>query len=272
MGLSISPLFHRSISMAGLPMTSFRPQSYLDIARGKFSALVGVNKFGRNANIDTAADEDIWDGGGTWVAPTAARTHDIASTSANDTSAGTGARTVRIYGLQTWATAESTEDVTLNGTSNVATANSYVIIYRMQVLTVGSGGTNAGDITATAQTDATVTAQISIGEGQTLMAIYGIPSGTIAYGTKWYAAINRTLTSGSIDCSLLVKTNADQSDSVFRVDHRLGLSLSGTSYVEHGFLPPVPVVGPAIVKVRGIAASANNTDVSAGFDFVLETV
>lgn len=271
MGLSISPLLNRSISMAGVQMTSFRPQSYLDIARGKFSALAAVNKFGRNPDIDNAADEDIWDGGGDWVAPTAARTHDIVSTDANDTSAGTGARTVRIYGLQTWATAESTEDVTLNGTTNVATANSYVIIHRMQVLTVGSGGTNAGNITATAQTDATVTAQLTAGEGQTLMAVYGIPSGITAYGTGWYSSINRQQTSGSIDCALLVKTDADQSDSLFRIGHRLGLSVSGTSYVGHAFVPPAPVVGPAIIKVRGITASANNTDVSAGFDLVLET-
>ncbi len=50
--------------------------SMLEIAKGNVPGHSTVNKFGRNTDIDTAAKEDIWDGGGLWVAPTQARKHD----------------------------------------------------------------------------------------------------------------------------------------------------------------------------------------------------
>lgn len=67
-----------------------------------------------------------------------------ASTDANDTSAGTGARTIRVSGIDTSFTA-FTETVTMNGQTsvNLATAN-VQFIYKIEVLTTGSGGLNAG--------------------------------------------------------------------------------------------------------------------------------
>lgn len=239
------------------------------VARGLLGDYASVNKFGRNPNIDTTTDpEDVWDAGGIWAAPTQARTHDVASTDTNDTSAGTGARTVRIFGLTTWDTNESSEDVTLNGTSNVATSSSYVIIHRMQILTAGSGGTNAGNITATAQTDATVTAQITAGFGQTLMTIYGIPSTKKFYIQKWYGSWAGAVGSGT-DSAIMrvnVKANADQSDSLFIVKHVLAATGGGNSYINHDFVLPLEVAGPAIVKITVQEVTANNTDIAAGFD------
>ncbi|MGI9405866.1 MAG: hypothetical protein ACR2O4_05805 [Hyphomicrobiaceae bacterium] len=246
---------------------------FLEISKGNVAGHTAVNKFGRNTDVDTATvPEDIWDGGALWVAPTTARTHDVVSTDANDAAAGTGARTIRVYGLTGWSTAEVTEDITLNGTTNVPTVNSYVIIYRMQVMTVGSGGVNAGVITATAQTDATVTAQIVIGEGQTLMAIYGLPSTQNFYVYAWYLAANRAAAStAGADLELRVKLDADQSDSTFVVKHHLGLSTAGSSSIRHVFDPSFRVTGPAIIKVTAENVSANDLDISAGFDGVLVT-
>lgn len=250
-------------------MSYWRPKELLDISNGLVPGHAAVNKFGRNSEIDSGDSEDVWDGGDDWVAPTTARLHDVKSTSGNDTSAGTGARTVEVYGLTGWSTAEVSETVTLNGTTNVATSNSYVIIHRMKVLTAGSGAINAGDITATAQTDATVTAQITAGEGQTLMAIYGIPSGQSLSLLNYYAAMNRTQTSGNIDVVVKITFNPDATNPVYRVAHRIGLNVAGTSFVQPTFLPPTSVAGPAIIKVRGDSASANNLDISAGFNAVL---
>ena len=102
-----------------------------EVALGNVSGWDHINKFGEALDADLSVDTDIWDGAdGTtstdvWVAPTTARTHDITSTSANDDGEGTpltGARTVEVYGLTAWNTAEVSETVTLNGTANVATA------------------------------------------------------------------------------------------------------------------------------------------------------
>lgn len=74
-----------------------------------------------------------------------AATVDIASTDANDTSAGTGLRTLTIDGLDSSGN-EQTETITLNGQTEVTSANTYTAINGFIGLTAGSGNTSAGDI------------------------------------------------------------------------------------------------------------------------------
>jgi hypothetical protein len=235
----------------------------LEIGRGNVSGQSLLLKFGRNGDVDTGGYEDVWDGGGTWVPPTAARVHNIVSSSVNDTAAGTGARTVTIIGLN-GSYAVTTETVTLNGTTNVTTANSYTIIYRMYVVTAGSGGTNAGNITATAQTDATVTAQISIGVAQTLMAIYQVPAGKTAYLRRYYASLNNATSATSADVRLLVKPFGE----VYQTKHVVGLLSTGSSFVDYRYDLPLVITEKSLIKLSA-ETSANNMDVSGGFDLVL---
>ena len=70
----------------------------------------------------------------------------IASSSAADTAAGTGARTVQVKGIDTSFAAFS-ENLTLNGQTsvNLVTAN-VLLINSIEVLTTGSGNLNAGNI------------------------------------------------------------------------------------------------------------------------------
>ena len=87
---------------------------------GEDPSILAVNKFGRNTDVDSAAAEDVWDGGGIWVAPTAARVHNLVSADAADDAAGTGAQTVLVTGLDgTWT--ETSETVTMDGITPVAT-------------------------------------------------------------------------------------------------------------------------------------------------------
>ena len=76
--------------------------------------------------------------------PTAAKL-DITSSNTADAAAGTGARTIEIYGLAGGYTFQS-EILTLNGNTIVQTAKSYLRVFEIAVLTAGSGGVNAGDI------------------------------------------------------------------------------------------------------------------------------
>jgi len=208
----------------------------LSIARGEQSGWSYMLKFGRHSDVDTGAAEDIWDGNSAWTPPTTARVHNIASSSANDTAAGTGARTITVIGLN-GSFVVTTENITLNGISNVPTVNSYVIIYRMFVLTAGSGGTNAGNITATAQTDATLTAQISTGLNQTLMAIYQIPAGFTGYLARYYASMNNPVAAVSCDVKLLSKPLG----GVFNTKHIIGLNSQGASFVDYKY-DTIPLV------------------------------
>lgn len=117
---------------------------------------------GLNEDVD-AGTETICSYGGLWLPPTAARVHAIVSSSTDDAAAGTGARTVRVMGIASPLLTEQSETVILNGTTPVDTTKSYTHITELRVLTVGSGATNAGTITATAATDSTISAAITIG-------------------------------------------------------------------------------------------------------------
>jgi hypothetical protein len=176
--------------------------------------------------------------------------------------------TCRVYGLTDWDTAETSEDVTLDGQSNVATSNSYVIIHRIKGLTFGSGGTNAGIITATAVTDGTVTAAIQAGEGQTLMAIYGVPSTQSLHITHIYTTVLKNVTNVMSDGVLLVKEDADVATSAFITKERWQFSRDGPFSRPYDVAKSVS--GPAIVKVQ-VNTNANDTVVTAAFDGYLVT-
>jgi hypothetical protein len=221
-----------------------------------------VNKFGRNEDVDTS-DEDIWDGGATWVAPTATRIHDLTSTSTDDDNVGgTGARTVQVYGLDADYDLQD-ETVELNGTSDVATASSYTMIYRLIVRTAGSGGANAGTITATAQTDSTVTAQITIGNNQTLMAIYQVPHNHTGYLLGYYATTNKA-NLGNADIKLWAKPI----DEVWQLKQVQSLASAGSSRFHHIYSASPKFTEKTLLRLSAISAAVNN-DISAGFDLVL---
>ena len=78
--------------------------------------------------------------------PTATTTLTLASSNANDTLAGTGARVVLIKGLDSNYD-EIQETVNMNGTTiTTATSKSFLRINEMSVISVGSGGVNVGNI------------------------------------------------------------------------------------------------------------------------------
>lgn len=249
--------------------------STLDIARGIVPGQTSVNKFGQTHNADNGVPTDIWDLSTQpiWLAPTAARIHAIVSNNDTDGKTGApssvGARTIRIYGLQTWDTKETTEDITLDGTTAVNTVNSYVIIHRIKVLTSGSSGPNVGIISATAASDGTVTAQIVAGAGQTLMAIYGVPSTQVAYMNSFYAFVGRLSPAGvDADLSLLWSSDIESQPTVFITKFTSGLERDSFQDLHHFFNPPNGFSGPGVLKLQ-INANANNTYADGGFDLVL---
>jgi hypothetical protein len=249
---------------------------YADIAMGKVPGHYPVNKFGcAIAGIQTTTT-DIWDRADStptqqiWLAPTAARIHQITSTHAADTLAGAGAKTLRIWGLTDWDTAEVSEDIDMAGTSNVPTVNSYVIIHRMKVLTYGASGPNVGTITATADTDATITAQINALFGQTQMAIYGIPSTQELFIRNWYGSMHKS--SGAAgDVNFILAYNRDPANvpTVFLSKETRGTQSTGSSGRDMPHIPPKKFTGPGILKIQGVASAAD-IEGDAGFDGYLK--
>jgi hypothetical protein len=244
----------------------------LEVSKGKIPSHGVLHKFGRTENADSGVVTDIWDRANAvdnqpiWVAPTEARIHNLVSTSVNDTALGSGALNVFITGLKTWDSPPEGELVALDGQTPVATQFSWVIIHRMLVLNSGGTFMNEGLITCTAAVDGTVTAQIAAGNGQTQMAIYGIPSTHTFHVTNFFSHIALGSPSGSgaaIEGRL--NTEPDTQLPMFRLVRELSMRDAGTSALGMPIQPPGPIAGPAIIKLQATSDAAD-TIVVAGFD------
>lgn len=247
-------------------MSLLIPQStfFYDVSRGKVANMSTVVKFGRNPDVD-AGTEDVWQGGGTYVSPTDARIHAVASTSDEDgAGTNTGINQVLIYGLDT-NYALSNETLSITGTTPVNTVNSYREIYRMIATgTPGSTGSNVGNITATAATDGTVSAYMAAGKGQTQQAIYRIPANYKAY-------MHRILASGDGGASALISMElcAIPLGGPLSVKFDFNIRPAGTSAVDFNGEDAFLFEEKTMLKLRCISDSAN-TIISAAFVLILE--
>lgn len=220
---------------------------------------------GKNGDVDTGGYEDLWYAG-QFTPPTAPRIHDIVSTDINDdgSPAGTGARTIQIYGVT--ASGLESENIIMNGTTNVATTKTYYDIYDMVVWTAGSGNTNAGVITATAQTDGTVTCGIAIGDGNAaLRAIRYIPTGYTGYLFDWNASMYQNTTGYTAEVCL--KTKFSSGVWIEKAEHIL-VAL-GSSNERDEFKMPLVIPAESHVKIEVATVSNNNTVVQGGFSLLL---
>ena len=158
--------------------------STMNIARGAIPGLTEGHKFGENPSVGTAY-ETLWPLGGRYITPTVATTMTVSSSSTDDTSAGTGLRTVRVEGLDA-NYYEISETVTLNGQTAVTLSDQYLRVNRVEGMSAGSGEINAGIIyvgsgTVTTGVPANKYNSISVGEGQSQFAFYTVPADKTAY-------------------------------------------------------------------------------------------
>lgn len=221
-----------------------------------------VHKFGRNPDIDTATDpEDVISWGGTYSFPSSAGVAEVASSSALDTAAGTGARTVMIQGVDTDCMYQE-DTLTLSGTDTVRTTNTYLRVFRAYVLTVGTGETNAGDITVSH--NANILAQIDAGHGQTLQAVYTIPKDYLrGVWLKYFATVEKDAGTGNV----VLYIQARNENGAWRTLETFGIA-SGSSginsaYHSKSFLQPC-----TDLRLRVNEVSANDFAVSGGFEIM----
>lgn len=229
---------------------------------GEMTGYEVVHKFGHNLDVN-GVFETIWSVGNNYSYLSAATVLKISSSDTNDTSAGTGARTVYVQGLDSNYN-QLEETVTLNGQTAVDTTNSFIRIFRMEVLTAGSGKKNAGIIyagtgTITAGVPANKYASIPIGYNQTMMAVYTTPARKTAYITTFYCQ--------------------PDSQASFQVQLLCGRAETGVMRVRnelHGFQNPAKFeyrpylkIGEKIdLELRASVGTAN-TEFSGGFSIIL---
>jgi len=177
-------------------MTSYVSQSQygkiedfpLQVARGQIQGHETFCQFGINSDVG-ASLETVWVGGGSYTFPSSATTTTVSSSNANDTSAGTGARTVFVDGLN--ANYERvTEIASLNGQTGVTLTNQYLRVNKITILTAGTGGASAGSIfvgtgTVTTGVPAVVLNRTGSSSNESESGFYSVPAGYTAYITRW---------------------------------------------------------------------------------------
>lgn len=247
---------------------------FTEVALGNVPGHTIINKFGRNPDCDQIASatavtigRDVWDlgiaGATMWVPPTAASIHQLTAGTEDGSGGLTGALTVRVFGLDA-AYALQEETVTLNGNSNVPTANTYTMIHRMEVLTTGSAGHNVGNIDATADEGSTVTARITINNNQTAMAIFQIPAATTGLLYGYDGSIHKSGGAAKLaDITIMLKTFGGP----WRAHEGLDVTSDGQPYNHHPYTLPIQLPAKSYVKMVA-NPSADAQDISASFDII----
>jgi hypothetical protein len=219
--------------------------------------------FGYNPDVDTE-EETVWPINGLLGHPPSPTLMLISSTSANDTAAGTGARTVLLEGVNGTG-GRASEIVTLNGQTPVSTVKTYDAIERMVVLTVGSGGSNAGFIYAgtgavTAGVPAVPYSVIATGENASIIGHWTCPAGFSGYITKGNLSVGPTAGNQFV----LGRLKLRGADDIIRTAAKVTVQ-SGTA--EFNFDYPVKISAGECITATA-QGSGNNASVSSYFQIV----
>ncbi len=243
------------------------------VMRSKVAGEIIIPKFGRNTDVDTGTvPEDIWRGGGVYTGfpTTAAENFEVLSSSANDTSAGTGARTLRVYYYNDdYEMFDASGnflyfDVTMNGTTGVDSGISGMRVWRAQVLTSGSSEANVGVITIRwITTTSVIFAAIPADVGQTEITNFTIPKDYKGY-LKQYGAT-------------LFDTNANRATNVIRM-RNLGsgtwrdtrtFSVSTTAPFNRDVYGAVEIAEKTDFIFRCVAVDNSNADINVDYSIRL---
>lgn len=229
------------------------------VAQGLVPGYSSFSVFGYNPDVDTT-EESVWPDGGQVPHPTVASQLTIVSTNTNDDGSpvGTGARTVYIEGLD-GNYAVVSETVTMDGTTGVTTANSYLYVNQFYVATVGATGYNEGEITA--KVGATLYDIIALGNNQRTTGHYCVPAGYTAYIMVGTFSCGQA--SGSTSVTGYLKSHGP--DGIQRV---IAVTALNNGSAQYDFANPVRIPEKTCIGATAIG-SANNNSASSMFNIML---
>lgn len=179
----------------------------------------------------------------------------IDSSSANDTLAGTGAQKVTFTYFKADGSGPFTATVNMTGTAFI-TGPSMSIIQSAFVSQVGSGGTNAGNITFNILgAPFGSICIIGAGDNETYFAHHIVPLGKTAFITNF--SYSSTATAAGQGGKFMLKKRAIPLPSNAILNTIGTMNLVGTTSTENILFPePVIVVGPAILFTQLVPDSA----------------
>lgn len=200
-----------------------------------------LRRFGINTSIGAAYETVDSLGVVAPYMPSTPLKFEVLSSSANDTAAGSGARTVEVTGIDSnWALA--TEIVTLNGVTPVQSVGTYYRVSRVDVVTVGTyGGVNDGDIRARGTGGGSSFVLTNAGDSQSFSSQFCVPLGY--YGA--IAGANFSTDSGKIvSLKVVGRVTANAVVAPFSPIEQAQF-FEGITGVEHFAYSPPILLGPA---------------------------
>lgn len=252
------------ISNSNRLRTVSQPYEYA-LAEGDLSGHYSLLKFGTRTSVAAATPSLIWEG------PTAlypymstAQQLQIASSAATDIAGGTGIRTLIIQGLDA-SYNEVSETITMNGTTQVTTVNSYIRIFRAYGETCGTSYTNDGTITIYDNAGTTVQGIINPGDGQTLMTMWTVPAGKTAFLSRGSVSTN---SNKGARVSLFIRKIDSGTLYPWRIQYR-GYLFSGGEAID--IKTPIALPEKTDIEIRiNTPASAGTTSCGATFELWYE--
>ena len=213
-----------------------------------------VKIMGRCSNLANVLRE-VWDGPTDRYGPPAApQQMRIVSSSANDASAGTGVRIVRLYYLDANYVARE-EYITLNGTTPVLTVATNILrVNKMHASGVGSLGVASGNISLTSTDGVTTYSYLTAGRNFARQAVYTVPEGYKLRIEQWQVSSGST---GNHFCQhTLLATSDDGIASPVLLPKDEQGSQNGGMVMEYDFvIEDLP--SRADVRVTAIADQSN---------------
>jgi hypothetical protein len=236
----------------------------LQVARGQIQGHRNVTVFGFNPDVDST-QVSVWPLPSLITFPESALQMTVSSTSANDTSAGTGARTVVVQGLDANYN-EVSETVTMNGQTAVTMTTAMLRVNYAYVGTAGSGNSAAGDIyigtgTVTAGVPATAYDIIKFDYNNTTTGSYTIPAGYTAYVSQGLFSTGQAGGSNAVEGRLL-------SRGVDNIRRTAAITTINNGVANYVFEYPLAIPQKTTLEATAIGRSTNNA-VSSMFIFVL---
>jgi len=210
---------------------------YVLAAEGSLANHIPGSRIGSSSTITTGAFVIL--ANATVIQPTVGQAMNVVSTSASDSSAGTGVQQITIDYFTTPASGwiKKSIIVTLDGTTPVTTAEADIYrIDRVHSNRVGSGGFAVGTITIKDTTNTLLFSQIDVGNNVFERAIHYIPNGYQCVLSDMMVGIS----SGGGVIFRVFTTEEDASGNTVTIG-QLSIEMNGPATIDRSFNLPVVI-------------------------------
>lgn len=237
-----------------------------EVARGNVPGIKMYSVPGRKDGLSSAALDDLTQIPGTVVVPEPGGIQlRFTSSSAADSSAGTGIQTADLHYLDTSGN-EQEETVIMNGAGGINTvATNIDFVQWIHAKSVGSGGVAAGNISVTDTAGAITYEYLAAGGNQSLSAKYKVPNNKTGYVVGWQSSgITKKI-------DIRLRATVERFDrtlipGVFLFQDVVVLNDTTSGWIP--FMVPLKMPSGAVIKLSGISSAAGG-DGAGQFDIMI---